>query len=386
MTEARRIVIIGGGIAGLSAAQAARQTDAEARIFLICAEAELPYYRTRIPELMNGVDPEKLLLRSYQWYIDNNIQVVKARATAVVSESRQVRFSDGSYLFYDSLVIATGASGLLPEAAYAQLPGAGPLRDLEDVARIMEHPGPAVVVGDGILALEAAWQLSRNGRDVSIIGREARLLSKQLDKEASGFLLRVAENMGLHIALLGDLAALEDGRAYLEDGRAFEAATVIFATGIRSNVKMGQSAGLTLGRGIVVDRQMQTSQPGFWAAGDCAELEGQVAGLWTVAMAQGAVAGANAAGAQQVYEAGLPHYSMGAMGMELLSYGELQAESTFSQVNGHRPAFGKMFFREGRLSAVEAIGAGLPLFQLQKAVDQQLPREEAVALLKQALA
>ena len=221
---------------------------------------------------------------------------------------------------------------------------------------------------------------------MSIIGREARLLSKQLDKEASGFLLRVAENMGLHIALLGDLAALEDGRAYLENGRAFEAATVIFATGIRSNVKMGQSAGLTLGRGIVVDRQMQTSQPGIWAAGDCAELEGQVAGLWTVAMAQGAVAGANAAGAQQVYEAGLPHYSMGAMGMELLSYGELQAESTFSQVNGHRPAFGKMFFREGRLSAVEAIGAGLPLFQLQKAVDQQLPREEAVALLKQALA
>ncbi|MDO4733621.1 MAG: FAD-dependent oxidoreductase, partial [Bacillota bacterium] len=212
MAEARRILIIGGGVAGLSAAQAARQSDPRARIFLICGEAALPYYRPRLPELVNGGDPERLQLRSYDWFIDNDIQVVREKATAVIHENHQLRFADGSYLYYDSLVIAAGAAALLPEAAYAQLLGVGPLRSLEDVSRILERPGPAVVVGDGMLALETAWQLSRSGRDVTIIGREKSLLSKQLEKEASGFLLRAAEQMGIHIALQGDLAALEDGR------------------------------------------------------------------------------------------------------------------------------------------------------------------------------
>ena len=386
MTEQRRIIIIGGGIAGLSAAQAARQQDPQAHIFLVCGESVLPYYRTRIPELINGADPEKLNLRSYQWYIDNNIQVVRSKATAVVSDNRQVRFSDGSYLYYDSLVIASGASGLIPETAYAQLPGVGPLRDREDVARIQAHRGSAVVLGDGLLALEIAWQLSRSGRDVTIVGRERRLLHKQLDQEASGFLLRVIELLGLHIALRGELAALEDGRAYLADGRAFEAATVVFATGIRSNVKMGQSAGVAINRGILVDEQMQTSLPQIWAAGDCAEFQGEIPGMWTVAMAQGTVAGINAAGGKKLYQPETPLYTMQAMGVELFSYGDISSQDCFSLVDSYRPSFGKLFFQQDTLAGLEAIGTELPFLQLRKAVEQRLPRREALALLKETLA
>ncbi|MDO4732911.1 MAG: hypothetical protein Q4B50_05285, partial [Bacillota bacterium] len=114
--------------------------------------------------------------------------------------------------------------------------------------------------------------------------------------------------------------------------------------------------------------------------------EGQLAGLWTVAMAQGTVAGANAAGESRVYEPGLPFYSIKALGMEILIYGELSGAERFSLVNRNRPAFGKLFFREDRLSALELIGAELPFFQMQKAVEQQLPRKEAIALLRQLLA
>lgn len=385
MEGEQRIVIIGGGIAGVSAAQAARETAPTARIFLICDEAELPYYRTRILELINGADPEKLRLRSELWYIDMGIQVVRARATAVVAENRQVRFSDGSYLYYDGLVIATGASAILPETAYAQLPGIGPLRNLEDIRRVKSHPGPTVVVGDGLLALEAAWQLSRAGRDVTILGRGRRLLAQHLDKEGSAFLLRVVELLGIHVALQGELSALEEGWAYLEDGRAFEAASVVFAAGIRSNGKMGQSAGAALNRGILVDRQMRTSVEKVWAAGDCAELDGEVAGLWTVAMEQGAVAGTNAAGGDRVYTPRPHAYTTQAMGTVLLSYGALDRGDCLSVVNSQKPGFGKMFFEADHLVGVEMIGPDLPLLQTRKAVDAQLPRKEALALLKGAL-
>lgn len=386
MKEARRIVVIGGGIAGLSAAQAAREQDPQARIFLVCEEVGLPYYRARIPELINGADPEKLRLRSMQWYIDQDIQVVKATASAVARENRQVRFSDGSHLDYDSLVIATGASGVVPETAYAQLPGVGPLRNLSDVARIMQRPGPAVVLGDGMLALEIAWQLSRDGRDVTIVGRGSRLLSKELDKEGSTFLLRLTEQMGLHIALRGELVALENGRAYLADGRAFDAATLVFAVGIRSNVRMGHSAGAAINRGILVDRGMRSSVPDVYAAGDCAELDGQVQGLWTVAMAQGAVAGCNAAGGDRIYQAERPVFSTKVMGAELLSCGDRDSQDSLTVINGQRPAFGKIFFREdGCLGGLECIGSDLPTLRLQKAVEQGMPRQEAMLLLRETI-
>ena len=385
MDEQQRIVIIGGGIAGVSAAQAARETDPKARIFLVCDEAELPYYRTRILEWINGADPEKLRLRSDLWYIDMGIQVVRARATAVAAENRQVRFSDGSYLYYDRLILTTGASAILPETVYAQLPGVGPLRNVEDVRRVMSYTGPTVVVGDGLLAVEAAWQLSRAGRDVTILGRGRRLLAQHLDKEGSAFLLRVVELLGIHVALQGELSALEDGRAYLADGRAFAADSVVFASGIRSNGKMGQSAGASLNRGILVDRQMRTTVDQVWAAGDCAELEGEVAGLWTVAMEQGAVAGTNAAGGYRVYTPKPHAYTMQAMGIVLLSYGALDRADCLSVVNSQKPGFGKMFFESGQLVGAEMIGPDLPLLQVRKAVDSRLPREEALAILKEAL-
>lgn len=110
----QKIIVIGGGIAGLSAAQAARETDPAARIHLICGEKRLPYYRTRICEIFSGLDPDKLVVRNFQWFIDADIDVVMAFVTSVNSETRQVRFSDGSYLYYDKLIITTAAGKRFP--------------------------------------------------------------------------------------------------------------------------------------------------------------------------------------------------------------------------------------------------------------------------------
>jgi len=375
----QKILIIGGGIAGLSAAQAAREADPQARIHLICGEKRLPYYRTRICEIFSGLDPEKLLVRNYQWFIDSRIDVVNAFATSINQEGRQLRFSDGSYLYYDKLIIATGAKGNIPEAEGNDRPNVVPLRFMSGIEQVRSYPGPAVIIGDGLLGLEAAWHLSREGRNVVIVGRGSRLLEKQLDKEGSIFFLNIVEKAGVRVALNGDLRSIDDDAVMLADGRGFDASAVIFAAGIKSDIRLAQKSGLECNRGIVVDAHMHTSAADIWAAGDCAEYEGRVYGLWTASMAQGAVAGTCAAGGEKVYVPDPPSYMMNAMGTKVWSGGDINNGEGICIKDSTAGNFKKLFFTDGVLTGAELIGDIGKMVALKKAIDQKISKEEAVA-------
>ena len=373
----KRIIIIGGGIAGLSAAQAARETDPEARIHLICEEKTLPYYRLRICELFSGADAAKLAVHNHQWFTSNNIEVLMSKATSINSAQKQVIFADGSYLFYDKLIIATGAKGNVPEAEGNDRANVRALRFLSDVEHINNIPGPAVIVGDGLLGLEAAWHLSRGGRDVVIIGRGDRLLPRQLDKEGSIFFLRLVETAGIRVALNGDLEYINDEKAGLKDGRSFEAKVVVFAAGIKSVYNLGQALDLQCGRAIMVDDHMRTSLDDVYAAGDCAEYEGRTIGLWTVSMAQGSVAGANAAGGDKAYQPVTPSYTMNAMGTKIWSLGKLDAEDVMRHADAKAGNFAKFFFEDDILLGAELLGDILPMTKIKKAIDSQASKAEA---------
>lgn len=376
----KKIVIIGGGVAGLSAAQAARETDAQAEIHLVCGEGRLPYYRPRICERFTGLPEEKLAVHDADWYAARRINTVFARATTVNRETRQVRLNSGESLPYDALVIATGARGNIPEARGNDRQNVFALRTLADIDRLAAYTGPVVIVGDGLLGLEAAWHLSRSGRAVTIIGRNDRLLSRQLDKEGSVFFLRLVEEAGVHVALNGELTLIDEQRAVLADGRAFEAAAVVFAAGIKSVTNLAAPLGLEVGRAIRVDERMQCSQAGVYAAGDCAELAGHTAGLWTVSNAQGAVAGANAAGGDRIYQPEAPSYLMNAMGTQIWSYGAIDSEEAEGRRLLSAGRFGKLFFRASRLVGAELIGTSGALSRVKKAVDAGLPRDAAEEL------
>lgn len=378
----QHIVIIGGGVAGLSAAQAAREQDPAASIHLCCGEGRLPYYRTRICELFSGGDVAKLTVRNEQWFAENRIDLVLVRATAIQAEQRLVKFADGSQLPYDKLVIATGAKGNLPEARGNDRDNVRALRFLSDIEHIQAIPGPAVIVGDGLLGLEAAWHLSRAGRDVTIVGRGDRLLSRQLDKEGSVFFLNVVENAGLSVALNGNLDYIDERQAVLADGRAFEAGVVIFAAGIKSVCQLGQNMGLAMGRAIIVDEHMAASLPGVYAAGDCAEFQGRTLGMWIAAMAQGSVAGANAAGGDKTYVPEQPSYLMNAMGTRIWSFGNIEAADGISRVDGAKGNFAKLFFTDDKLAGAELIGDTQPMTKLKKLVDAAAPKAEALAFLE----
>ncbi|MCL1817005.1 MAG: FAD-dependent oxidoreductase, partial [Clostridiales bacterium] len=274
-------------------------------------------------------------------------------------------------------ILATGAAGNKPE-----LPGGGEqntlaLRYLADIERVRNIPGPVVLVGGGLLGLEAAWHLSKAGRPVIIIERGDWLLKRQLDAEASRFFLGIVEKAGVRVALRGSVKNYDGRTLLLDDGRAYEAACVIFAAGILPQIKLGKALSLTIGRGIEVDEFMRTSLSNVYACGDCAEYEGQNLGLWTVSMAQGLIAGKNAAGAEAVYRPEAPPYIMKAMGSNIWCAGAQTANSLVEK-NSVAGRLSKLFFDEqNKLNGAILIGEISQAMNLKKAIASAMEKQEA---------
>ncbi|NLO48497.1 MAG: NAD(P)/FAD-dependent oxidoreductase [Clostridiales bacterium] len=379
MSDNLKIVIIGGGIAGLSAAQGVREITKTADIKLICAENRLPYYRPRICEVFSGLDPDKLVVKNAQWFTDNAIETVFATVTAIDADGKFVLTGGGERIEYDRLIIATGANGNLPKVPGSDAENVLAMRYLKDTDRVRRFPGAVVIIGGGLLGLEAAWHLSREGRPVTVVDRGGHLLSRQLDPEAGAFFKKVAEDAGVRIVLDGNLEHIDGKQVFLEGGTVLDANVVLFAAGIKPEVSLGVTLGLSVNRAIVVDEKMQTSMEDVYACGDCAELNGINQGLWTVSMAQGPVAGKNAAGGDAVYKPEPPSYTMNAMGTRIWSLGDIGTSDAVSSQGGSD--FKKLFFdTNGKLAGAIMIGSITKASALKKAISEKVPKEEALRI------
>jgi len=379
MAENTRIVIVGGGIAGLSAAQAARETNQAAQITMVLQEQHLPYYRTRICEVLSGLDAEKLAVRPQEWFEERNIELVYGEAAEISTMSGRVYLAEGSYLPFDELILACGADGNLFDLPGAEGHEVFALRSLADVRRLQQSSGPCVIIGGGLLSLEAAWHLSRTGRPVVVVERGERLLKRQLDEEAAEFLLQIVVATGVRVALEGRSSHYDGRQLILQDGRGFAADTVLFAAGITPRNYMGMQASADVRRGIIVDAQMRTSEPHIWACGDCAEFEGHTRGLWSTAQDQGRVAGINAAGGSAVYDPQSMPYTMVAMGTKLWSFGRFDAADAVCRKSRPDGVLKKMFFEEDRLVGAILIGDISLALKLKKAVAAGMLKSEVLA-------
>lgn len=371
------IIIIGGGIAGFSAAQAARDTDPDARIYLICGEKRLPYYRNRIWETIADGAENGINLRDPQWYADMRIDVVSAQAVSVDQERHTLRLSDGNFLEYDKLIITTGARPVKPEAEGYDRENVVTLRNIGDMEHLRRFPGAAVVVGSGLLALDAAWNLTKEGRAVVIVARSKRLLPRLLEKQAGIFMLYATERAGIRVALRGEVASVDDEMVLLEDGRGFDASLVVLATGVKSDIRFGKKLGTMYGRGIVVDDRMHTTMPDIWAAGDCAEHNDLICDNLKTAMEQGRTAGICAAGGDAVYKRSREEYTLKAMGTELWVCGDTSAEDVLVYRDSRLGNFVGLCFRDEVLVGAELIGDISNARLLANAMDNAMSRAEA---------
>jgi nitrite reductase (NADH) large subunit len=309
MTEKPHLIVIGNGMAGCRAVEEILARDADTyRITIFGAEPRVNYNRIMLSPLLAGEKSfDDIVINDQAWYDDNAITLVAGDPVVAIDRKIQtVTARSGRVEAYDKLILATGSDPFIIPVPGHDLQGVVTFRDMDDVGtmlRAADGGGNAVVIGGGLLGLEAAHGLSLRGMKVTVLHIMPTLMERQLD-EAAGWLLKEAlEGRGQTILTGADTAEIYgQGKVEgvrLKDGRDIPATIVVMAVGIRPNVKLARDAGLAIGRGIHVDDHLGTSDANILAVGECVEHNGAVYGLvapiWEMcrSLADGLVAAPN---------------------------------------------------------------------------------------------
>ncbi|HSI19544.1 MAG TPA: nitrite reductase large subunit NirB [Sphingomonas sp.] len=283
------LVVIGNGMAGCRAVEELIARDAgRYRVTIFGAEPRVNYNRIMLSPVLAGEKSfDDIVINDRAWYADNGIELVAGDPVVAIDRAaKTVTARSGRVTAYDKLLIATGSDPFIIPVPGKDLPGVISFRDMDDVDHMLaaaEGGGDAVVIGGGLLGLEAAHGLTLRGMKVTVIHLMPTLMERQLD-EAAGWLLKSAlEGRGQTILTGADTAEIVgDGKVEgvrLKDGREIPASLVVMAVGIRPSVALARDAGLAVGRGIQVDDHMVTSDADVLAVGECVEHDGNVYGL-----------------------------------------------------------------------------------------------------------
>jgi NADPH-dependent 2,4-dienoyl-CoA reductase/sulfur reductase-like enzyme/ferredoxin len=330
------VVVIGNGVAGVTAADHVRRRHSSCEIHLVADEPHHLYNRMGISRLIYGRSAmQGLYLQPDAWYDEHRITCwLNTRALRIDIAERAVELGTGERLRFDRLVLATGSSGVVPRVPGFERRGAFVLRDAADAIALRAHAQEpdtreAVVLGGGLLGLEAAYALHRVGLRVCVLERADRLLRRQLDERGSDYLRRYLEGLGMEIAYEAADPVLEgdDGRVervVLGDGRSLDCDLFLACVGISPNVDLARAAGLVVASGVVVDDGMRTSAAGVFAAGDVAEHGSRIWGLWPTAVEQATVAAANVLGGDERFAGFVPVTMLKVSGIDLTSIGRFE--------------------------------------------------------------
>ena len=300
-------VILGGGPAAKSAAEAIRARNATATVTIITQESHLPYNR---PMLTKGIVRDfgynGLAMEGPEWYEKNDINfvpntvVVKADTAA---KAVALRFEDGSEgkLKYDKLIYALGAYCFVPPIKGADLDHVVSVRSISDTDRVKKiiaerKASRAVCIGGGVMGLEGAWGLKEGGLEVTVLETAPGLLPRQLDDVASEMLKELCIEAGVDIVTGAKIAEITENAVVLEDGTEYEAQLVIMSTGMRPYTKVAEDSGIAVDKWVTADSKLQTNIADVYTAGDCCSVNGQPQAFWAQAVETGRIAGANAAG------------------------------------------------------------------------------------------
>ncbi len=325
-------VVLGGGVAALNAATALRERDHGAGIVMVSGESHPPYSRPMLTKAaLRGFRSDRHVLRPSSWYTRNAIDLrLNQAVTDLDLANHVVTVDSGERIRYDRCVYALGASSFIPPIPGTDKKGVIAIRTFSDIARlrsVLLTSREVVVIGGGVIGLEAAWEVRRTGRAVTVLEMAPRLMGRLLDEESADVLREHAEANGVTVrtaiaieSLLGDDSVTA---VRLTDGSEHPAQAVIVSCGVRPNISVAKNAGLGVERGVVVSPAMATSDGDIFACGDCAEMNGVNHGLWSEAAAQGTVAGANAAGDRLVYSEAPPSVMFSGMTTSLFAFGDI---------------------------------------------------------------
>ena len=359
-------VIIGNGPAGYYAADTIRKNDEEASIHIISEDKLLTYFRPQLSKFIGfPIDESKFLLSPESWYKEKNIKVtLNTKVKKINPAQKLILLGDGTIVSYKKLILANGSHAFVPPVPGNDKDNVFSLKSVSDAEAIKKQipeSKNAVVIGGGLLGLEAAWSLLNAGLNVTVLDRSGGLLSKQLDEEGAKIFSGLVDKSGVKVILnatteeiLGDKKVTG---VRLAGGQVVEADLVLFSSGVRPNKELAELSGIEVDKGVKVDDRMQTSAADVYACGDVAEFSGKVYGNWPAAMSMGKVAGANAFGTEMQFREFVPSFSFDAMNIKLFSCGSFTEENrNIARRDPETGGYMKLYFDDKKIVGGFLIG------------------------------
>lgn len=334
-------LIVGNGVAGNSAAEAIRSIDKEGTIFIFSKEKIPFYYVPALPEYLSGERQAKgIIIHNNEWYVRNRIELhLEAEITIIDPINRIAVTKNGETYKYDKLLLATGGISFVPPIKGAQTEGVYALRTVTDATAIRERAKKSkelVLIGGGLLGLEAGNGLRKLGLKVTVVEFFPRLLPRQMDVPGASILQKQMEEMGFRFYLGATTREIlrENSGLWvcLESGEKIRADMILISAGVRPELTLAKSLGLEIDKGLKVDDTMKTGLDDIYAAGDLIEHRGRFYGIWPAALEQGRVAGAAMAGKDAKYEGTVPSNKLKVVGIDLVAVGEIDAEGKLESV------------------------------------------------------
>ncbi|MDP2046171.1 MAG: FAD-dependent oxidoreductase, partial [Deltaproteobacteria bacterium] len=334
-------LIIGNGVAGNAAAENIRKHDPEGKIVVFSLEPRPFYYVPALPEYLAGEKAaDQITLHPQSWYDQRRIELyLDTRVTQIDADQKFVETDQGQRFPFDKILLATGGNSFVPPIKGADSAGVFTLRTMADADRIKAAAAGAqtvVLIGGGLLGLEAGNGLRKLGLKVIVVEFLPRLLPRQMDAAGAAILARQLEGMGFTFYLGAKTQAIAPGpdglTVNLESGEKLNGGLVLISAGVRPDLSLAQALGLDIDKGVKVDDTMKTSRDSIYAAGDLIEHRGRFYGIWPAAMEQGKVAGAAMAGAAAQYEGTLPSNVLKVAGIDLMAAGDIDADGKLTAI------------------------------------------------------
>jgi nitrite reductase (NADH) large subunit len=388
-------LIIGNGVAGNAAAENIRKHDSEGKIIIFSRESQPFYYVPALPEYLAGEKPaDRVIIHPRPWYEQNRIDLhLDTQVTKIDPARKMVETVRGESFSYDKLLLATGGNSFVPPIKGVDSPGVFTLRTMADADRIKSWAATAktaVLIGGGLLGLEAGNGLRKLGLAIMVVEFFPRLLPRQMDIPGAALLQRQLEEMGFtfHLgAKTQEIAAGPDGlQVNLESGEKLQGELVLISAGVRPDLTLAQALGLEIDKGVKVDDTMKTSRDDIYAAGDLIEHRGRFYGIWPAAMEQGAVAGAVMAGQTATYQGTLPSNVLKVVGIDLVAAGDIDADGKLEAIvhlDEAKKIYRKLVIQDNILVGAILLGDIRGSAEIQAAIKEKQDVSEFITALAQ---
>lgn len=304
-------VILGNGAAGINAAETIRSKNKTCKIIMISNENVLSYNRPMLTKtIMAEFDKNKILVHDANWYKENQIQnILGVQIEKIDVNAKQVILNDNQKIKYDKCIYALGADSFIPPIKgndKKEVISIRKISDIEKIIKLLPKVKNVVVIGGGVLGLEAAWELKKSQCNVTVLELSDKIMKRQLDFEGGNFLKQIVEENNINLKLGVKIDEIQGESSVtgvkINGNESIPAELVILSCGISPNIKIAKEAGIDVKRSIVVNEKMETNIKDIYACGDCAEYKGINYGIWPQAVEMAKVAGANAAGDNTYYE------------------------------------------------------------------------------------